>query len=59
MGTLPFSRDSYPTSVTVKGRAIESWVEVTNAAGAPPQSHVTSTAPLIDLLLIPCGVMDP
>ena len=58
VGTLPFSPDSYPTSVTVKGRAIEGWVEVTNAAGAPPQSPVTSTAPLMDLLLIPYGATD-
>lgn len=55
IGDYPFSPEGAPIRVTVKGRILDGWVLEHNAAGTPPQSPVSSDAPLKQLELIPYG----
>jgi DUF1680 family protein len=55
VGDVPFSPDGAPVAATVKGRMVPEWLLEKNAAAPPPQSPVSSTQPLIELVLIPYG----
>ncbi len=55
----PFSAEGdSPVALKVKGRRLEGWTLEKNAAQPPPESPVTSDAPLEELTLIPYGRTD-
>jgi len=54
-GNAPFSPEGAPVSIQVRGRRIPAWTLEHNAAGTLPESPVTSTQPLEELILIPYG----
>jgi hypothetical protein len=55
VGAMPFSPDGAPVVATVKGRRVQEWTLVQDAAGPLPQSPVTSAEPLETLELVPYG----
>ena len=55
VGDCPFSPDSAPIQVKVKGKRISEWTIEHNAAGTLPESPVISSEPLEELTLIPYG----
>jgi len=55
IGDYPFSPEGAPVRATIKGRQIKEWTLEHNAAGAPPESPISSDAPLRELELIPYG----
>jgi len=54
-GDRPFSPDSAPVELAVRGRRVPEWGLVKNSAGPLPQSPVRSTEELAELTLIPYG----
>jgi DUF1680 family protein len=52
---LPFSPDGAPVWAKVQGRRAPGWTLEHNAAGPLPESPVTSSEPLEELVLIPYG----
>ena len=52
---LPFSPEGAPISVKVKGIKIDAWTLVNGSAGELPQSPVSATGDLEELILIPYG----
>lgn len=55
LGTVPFSPEGAPVSMSVKGSRIPSWTLEHNAAGPLPVSPVSSAQPIEELTLIPYG----
>lgn len=55
VGEVPFSPEAPPLVMRIPGRLLSDWGLEKNAAAPPPQSPVTSQAPLEDLRLIPYG----
>ena len=55
VGEMPFSLESAPALMKVKGRRVAEWTIEHNAAGPIPESAVTSAEPLEELTLIPYG----
>jgi len=70
-GAIPFNNKDFSQVIHAKGRRLPSWIEVTNAAAAPPPSPVMCNqegaeyspdaidcGPVTDLLLVPYGCTD-
>jgi hypothetical protein len=55
VGDCPFSPDGAPVMAKVKGRRVPEWKIEHNAAGPIPESPVSSSEPLEELVLIPYG----
>jgi hypothetical protein len=55
VGDFPFSPDSAPVSVKVRGMRIDSWQLENGSAGEMPQSPVSVTGKSEELILIPYG----
>ena len=55
VGDCPFSPDGAPIMAKVKGRRIPEWKIEHNAAGPLPESPVSSSEPMEDLVLNPYG----
>lgn len=55
VGDCPFSPDDAPVMAKVKGRRVPEWKIEHNAAGPLPESPVSSSESLEDLVLIPYG----
>jgi hypothetical protein len=55
VGDVPFSPEGAPISVKVKGIRIDAWKLVNGSAGELPQSPVSATGELEELILIPYG----
>jgi hypothetical protein len=55
LGEMPFSPDSAPVSVKVKGIRIDNWKLENGSAGEVPQSPVSITGKSEELVLIPYG----
>jgi hypothetical protein len=55
VGAIPFDTKEPPVSLRVRGRALPDWTMVEGSAAPPPQSPVTSRAPIETLTLIPYG----
>lgn len=53
MESAPFAPAEAPLSMYVRGRRIQQWTLVRNAAGPLPLSAVMSSEPLEELILIP------
>lgn len=55
VGTPPFAHRSPGVALKVKARMVRTWRAVDGAADPPPQSPVSSDAPLEEITLIPYG----
>jgi hypothetical protein len=55
VGDVPFSPEGAPVSVKVNGIRIDTWKLVNGSAGELPQSPVSATGDLEELILIPYG----
>jgi hypothetical protein len=55
VGDLPFSPDGAPISVEVKGIKVDAWKLENGSASELPQSPLTATGELEELVLIPYG----
>ena len=55
MGDMPFSPEGAPVSVKVRGIRIDGWNLENGSAGELPQSPVSATGNLEELILIPYG----
>ena len=52
---VPFSHETPPVTLRIKGRLLPDWKLVNNSADAPPTGPTQSAGPLTDLQLIPYG----
>jgi hypothetical protein len=52
---VPFSPEGAPISVKVMGTIIDAWMLENGSAGELPQSPVSATGDLEELILIPYG----
>jgi hypothetical protein len=55
VGDVPFSPEGAPISVKVMGTIIDAWMLENGSAGELPQSPVSATGDLEELILIPYG----
>lgn len=54
-GSKPFSQETAPVVLTVRGRALPDWKLVNHSAGETPASPATSEEPVTELELVPYG----